>query len=123
MEDLNGIFQKLRSLLAEYEPPLKTKSDTVRSYELQSVKDLVILDRKMKGVYFASAIIQKAYVGFYYMPVYADPGVKSNMDPRLLKLLKGKSCFHIKHLDDDLMEVIKNTLASGFKEYQRRGWV
>jgi len=42
------------------------------------VKDLVIAGRKCKEVFFAGLIIQKSYVGFYFMPVYTDAEAMSS---------------------------------------------
>ena len=57
------------------------------------------------------------------MPVYSDPEMKALFQPELLKLLKGKSCFHIKSLDNQLRDQIRAALEDGFKLYQTRGWV
>jgi hypothetical protein len=124
MEDRRAeIFAQLKELLVKYNPPLASKIDTERAYDLWSVKDLVIDGRKYKEVYFAGIVIQKDYVGLYYMPVYAEPEIKALFKPELLKLLKGKSCFHIKNLNDELLGQIEQVLADGFNQYQQRGWV
>ena len=57
------------------------------------------------------------------MPIYADSELKDVFDPELLKLLKGKSCFHIKELDAKLENQIRKALKVGFKLYKTRGWV
>ena len=123
MEDLQTIFTTIKKELAVYQPPFQPKNDTERYFDLWSFKDLVIEGRKRKEVYFAGIIIQKAYVGFYYMPVYAEPEVKSLFKPELLKLLNGKSCFHIKKLDEELVKQIEQALVDGFEMYKQRGWV
>lgn len=123
MEDLEKIFIQLRPLLARYSPPLLSKRDEPGYFDLWSFKDLVIADRKRKEVFFAGLIIQKSYVGFYFMPVYTDPETKSFFQPELLRLLKGKSCFHIKKLTPELLTQVEETLERGFKLYQERGWI
>ena len=75
-------------------------------YDLWSIKDLVIEGRKRKEVYFAGLIIQKSYVGFHFMPVFAEAHLKPVFAPELLELLKGKSCFHFKKLDPALLDLI-----------------
>jgi hypothetical protein len=123
MTDLNNIFSEIKVLMETYRPPLVAKVDDDKRFDLVSVKDLVIEGRKRKEVYFASIIIQKDYVGFYFMPVYSVPEMKTLFQPELLALLKGKSCFHIKRLDDQLRDQIRAALEDGFKLYQTRGWV
>ncbi|WP_448634072.1 hypothetical protein [Pedobacter panaciterrae] len=49
--------------------------------------------------------------------------MKKIFGPDLLKLLNGKSCFHINKLDDALMLQIEEALAAGFKLYKEKGWV
>ncbi len=105
-QDLPMIFAALRGLLSVYAPPLIPKVDDASRYDLWSLKDVTIDGRKRKEVYFAGLIIQKGYVGFYYMPVYAETGLKTGFAPELLKLLKGKSCFHIKRLGPELLAQI-----------------
>jgi len=123
LTDLKQIHTSLKELLQPYRPPLVARVEDDRRFDLVSVKDLVIEGRKRKEVYFASIIIQKDYVGFYYMPVYSDPEMKTLFQPELLKLLKGKSCFHIKRLDAQLRDQIRVALEDGFKLYKTRGWV
>ncbi|GAP17273.1 hypothetical protein [Levilinea saccharolytica] len=123
MTDLPAIFSELKSLLQAYAPPLIPKMDTEHSFDLWSQKDLVIEGRKRKEVYFAGLIIQKSYVGFYFMPVYVETEMQTFFPPELLRHLKGKSCFHIKTLTPELREQIRTVLQSGFALYQQRGWV
>ena len=126
MDDTQGlteIFQALKALLLRYQPPLVAKHDDARYYDLWSVKDLVIAGRKRKEVFFAGLIIQKGYVGFYFMPVYTDEESKEFFKPELLRHLKGKSCFHIKKLDGELVQQIDAALQDGFALYQTKGWI
>ena len=106
-----------------YQPPFQPKNDTERYFDLWSFKDLVIEGRKRKEIYFAGVVAYKDYVGFYFMPVYAEPEMKSIFKPELLKLLKGKSCFHVKKLDEELTAQIRQALADGYQCYKDRGWV
>ena len=121
--DQNGIFSHLKELLEAYCPPLVAKVDESGRYDLVSIKDVVIAGRKRSEIYFASVIIQKSYVGFYYMPIYSDPEIKKFFPAELLLLLKGKSCFHIKRLDDRLLEQVRTALQDGFALYKEREWV
>ena len=86
MNDLNEIFQVLRTSLQHYQPPLVPKTDSERYYDLWSIKPVVIDGRQRREVFFAGIIIQKSYVGFYFMPVYAEPDLKTVFQPGL------KSC-------------------------------
>ena len=117
------IFGRLKLLLKKYEDILKPKFDLDSKYDLWSFKEVIIDGRKKKEVYFAGIIIQSRYVGLYYMPVYADTNLKDVFEPRLLGLLKGKSCFHIKEIDDELEKQIDSALREGYNLYKERGWI
>lgn len=123
MPDLPTLFNTLKPLLARYQPPLASKRDEPGYYDLWSIKDLVIDGRKRKEVFFAGLITQSSYVGFYFMPVYTDTEIKPLFAPELLRLLKGKSCFHIRRADEGLLQHIAQALEVGFELYQKRGWV
>ncbi|MFW9907892.1 MAG: DUF1801 domain-containing protein [Candidatus Odinarchaeota archaeon] len=122
-EHLTDIFQRLKAILKAYEGPFTPKFDLDSKYDLWSIKNIEIAGRKRKEVYFAGLIIQSKYVGFYYMPIYTDTDLKEVFEPELLKLLKGKSCFHIKELDAKLEKQIRRALKIGFKLYKARAWV
>jgi len=121
--DLDLIFSTIRDQLKSYSPPFTPKQDGAGAYDLWSIKDLVIEGRKRKEVYFAGLILYKTYVGFYYMPVYAEPEIKAVCPVELLALLKGKSCFHIKKLDEKLLIQIRSVMDFGSTAYQERGWI
>ncbi|MBI4547602.1 MAG: DUF1801 domain-containing protein [Ignavibacteriae bacterium] len=117
------IFQTIKRLLKEYEPPLVAKSDFDSRYELYSPKGVIIAGRKKSEVWFAGLIIQSNYVGFYFMPVYTNTELKQVFKKELLSTLKGKSCFHIKTLDANLTKQIKEAIEHGYKLYKKRGWI
>ncbi len=123
MDDLQQIFKQVRDLISRYSPPLVAKKDQADYYDLWSVKEVVIAGRKKKEVFFAGVIIQKGYVGFYFMPVYVDAEMKKVFSPELLALLKGKSCFHIRRYEATVMDQIGKALQTGFDIYRKNGWV
>jgi len=118
------IFEEIRKLLAPYEKgTMKLFGGFDGKVGLVSKKPVEILGRKREELWFASALVQKGYIGFYYMPVYMNATVKKQIKPELLKCLKGKACFYIKKFDKDIFSQIKEALAIGYKEWQQRGWV
>jgi hypothetical protein len=123
---LDEIFDRLAAALGRYAPPLAARSGGVkgkRDLQLWSEKQVEIEGRKRKEVHFAGLIAQKGYVGFYFMPVYTHAEARALFEPELLSLLKGKSCFHVKRLDERLQAQVEDVLAKGFDLYRRRGWI
>jgi hypothetical protein len=122
-KDLKATFSTVRALLKRYQPPCAATVDRANRYELRSQREVEIAGRKRKEGFIASGIMQKDYVGFYYMPVYAEAKLKSAFKPELLSRLKGRSCFHLKALDRELTAQTRSALAVGFAAYKRNGWV
>jgi hypothetical protein len=118
------IFKEIKKMLARYEKgTLKLSGGSRGKVGLVSKKPVEILGRKRDELWFAGALVQKGYVGFYYMPVYGEPSLKKWIKPELLKCLKGKSCFYIKKFDKEIFSQMKEALAIGYKEWHQRGWI
>ena len=121
--DRTGIFRAIRPLMARYAPPLQPRTDVEGRYELWSPAPVAAPGGKRKDVFFAGLIIQSSYVGFYFMPLAADEDRSSVFEPELLGLLKGKSCFHVRRLDDALLGQVSAALERGRDIWVRRGWI
>ncbi|HEY4336318.1 MAG TPA: hypothetical protein VGM89_10480 [Puia sp.] len=118
------IFNTIARLLkAQAGGELKIKGGKDGQIVLGRFKPIVIDGRKKEELWLASALIQKGYVGFYYMPVYMNDGVRRKLDAGLLKCLKGKACFHIKKEDPVLFDQIEKALRLGVEDYQTKGWI
>src|SRR5258708_6770764 len=113
--DLGPIFARIKQLLAGFQKEsLRLRGGEGGQVLLISEKAVVIEGRKREELWFASALVQKGYVGFYYMPVYMNEAVRSQLKPELLKCLKGKACFHIKKNDPLLFDQIGEALEIGY---------
>jgi len=127
---LEIIFDELLHLLQRHSPPFRTDvrcmSAGKKSFQLTVPKPVAIpgaYGGKPVDLPMASLILQKDYVGFYLMCMYTSATDKIKLSPALRKLLKGKTCFHIKHLDDALRKDIASALSQGTKTYKQRGWL
>ena len=122
--ELVVIFERLKQLMLPFEKAaIKVHADTGGQIHLISHKAIEIEGKKRLEVWFVSALVQKGYVGFYFMPlsVYKPQGEKQH--PELMKCLKGKACFHIKKNDETLYKQIKEALKMGYDIYKEKGWV
>jgi hypothetical protein len=120
--DLLPLFEELKALVAPYADHFVVRRDEPGSYDLWSEKDIVVEGRPRKDVFFAGLIVQKSYVGFYFMPVYADTELTAMFGPELLATLKGKSCFHIRRLTPEIAAQVRTALHAGYELYVARGW-
>jgi|GEM_PF-2093416 len=124
MADTSAIFAAMQPILAQYSPPFHTRIQSPHAIDLWAEGDFDVMGQTRKEMFFASAIIMSDYVGLYYMPIYADvESIKKTIPPRLLAMLKGKACFHIREWDNALAEEVKIALKNGFAIYKARGWV
>jgi len=129
-QSLEAIFERLKSLLAKYAPPFRTDiacmAGNKKAFQLTVPKPVAIpgaYGGKPVDLQFAALILQKDFVGFYLMCIYMNDGAKKKLSPSLLKLLKGKTCFHVKALDTGLEKDIEAALEMGVKVYQEKGWL
>jgi hypothetical protein len=123
MDNLKTIFDEIKPFMAAYQPPLVAASNYESRYELYTDKPFVFEGRKKTNISFAGLIIQSGYVGLYFMPIYTNIKLKEEISPELLKLLKGKACFHIKKTTPDLLKQIRKIIKLGFEKYQENGWL
>jgi len=126
---LQSLYQSVHQLMLGYAPPFMTRSGMIRGkpdFHLLTPKPVVIpgsYGGKPTNPALASVILQKGYVGFYFMPVYVDPALKTKLSPALVKLLKGKSCFYLKRAEESLLKDIDAALKLGVECFKKRGWL
>ena len=120
--ELIPLFEELKKLLVPYEKYFSPRRDEPGYYDLWLEREVVIDGRKRDSIYFAGLIIQKSYVGFYFMPVYTHEEAAGLFGSELMATLKGKSCFYIKELTSDIEQQIRDALDIGLRLYQERDW-
>jgi len=124
MDNFEEIFNRLKLVMEKLTPPFTAVNVTNTRYELYSKrKDMDVMGKKMNELYFSSIIIKKNFVGFYYFPLYVKPEIKNSLKPELLKLLKGKTCFHITKSDGLIIEEIGKLLNNGLDYYKKMNWI
>lgn len=122
--ELIPVFNAITTLMAPFKKGLvEVNNSRAGMYNMVVRKPVEIAGRKLDELFFASALIQKGYVGFYYFPIYVAPDLKSQLGPSLIKCLKGKTCFHIKNLQPEILQQIQKALELGYKMYEERGWI
>jgi hypothetical protein len=122
MEDKRKeIFAEIKKILLPYGKKMNLSVDNQNKIELLGKKKATIYNKEIDGMYFAWAMIQKNFVGFYCFFQYSHPGFLKGCPENPRKCLKGKSCFHIKKNDPELMKSIKIYVDKGYKFYRKLG--
>lgn len=75
------------------------------------------------GMYFASALIRKDNVSFYFFPIYDHQKDFEKLIPTLLKCLDGKTCFHFKKEEQVVEKELRAMFKKGIEAYEKQGWV
>lgn len=117
--EISDIHQTLRQLLLDHVPPLQVKSDGEKGMEVAGTKVAMQGKQQVDGFYFASIVPKPKDIRLYFFPIYTDAN-EFMLSPDLKKMLKGKSCFHIRKLDDDLTAEVKGMIEKGVKIYQAK---
>lgn len=123
-DNLNEIFDRLKTILSKYESDSMITSELYGRYELEFDREITTKSRKTgniikkKSLYFTAIIVQKDYVGLYFMPIYSHRDEFKDISEDFLKKLKGKTCFHIKSLDPQTEKDITKLLKKGYDLYK-----
>ncbi len=119
------IFYHIEQMLKSYDKKrsLVLHNDKPSQVHLVSHKPIEIDGKKRNEVWFASALVQKGYVGFYCSPRYVDGDLKKHFSDAFVKCLKGGGCFYIKKNDPALMADIKKAIKLGYEACIVKGWI
>jgi len=121
----------LKDLLEKNSKGLDARTVTIGSkakpqklaFHLYGKKEVRILNRKPQQTYIVGIIMQKHFIGFYSMPVYSHPKEFTITHPVLKKSRKGKSCFNISRLDDNMIRELDDIIKKSIQLYKKEGWV
>ena len=126
---LESVYFEIEEILKRHAPPFlfhEVGVQNKKNAQITVPKPVVIpgaYGGKPVSVQLAAVILQKGYVGLYLMCIYMNDEAKKKLSPNLMRLLQGKSCFHVKKLDDGLRDDIEAALELGTKAYKDRGWL
>jgi hypothetical protein len=73
------------------------------------------------GIYFASIVPKPKDVRLYFFPVYTHKDEIGELTQNLQQALKGKSCFHIKYMDEEREKDLIDLFDRSVKVYQDAG--
>ncbi len=70
---LRPVFDSIKKLMKPYvKGSVKERGEKPGMYNLVSEKAIEGEGRKKDEVYFATILVQKGFVGFYFMPIYME---------------------------------------------------
>lgn len=119
MSELTAIQQQLQDLLSSHCPPLQVRTNKPTNFEVAGTKATMQGKQKVDGIYFASVVPKPKDIRLYFFPIYTHVDQYTDLSPELKKCLKGKSCFHIKQLNDELASDIAKMIDRGVQLYKK----
>jgi len=120
---LQEIQTFLKDCLAAQSPTLKITKDSEASFEVTGTIEAMQGKQKVQGYYFASVVPKPKDIRLYFFPIYTHVDMYKDISPAMRKMLKGKSCFHIKKLDSELKQEVLEMIQLGVKTYQDEGLI
>jgi hypothetical protein len=116
--DFEAVFDRLRALLQPYESRFRVTADTDERYALDAPPS-PRFPQYPDGVFLGAAQINKRYVSFHLMPVYAFPDLLDGVSDRLRRRMQGKSCFNFTAADDDLFAELESLTGRAVERWQQ----
>ena len=120
-KDINEIQAKLIDIIKEQMDVLRISAETENKFEVSGTIEAMQGKKKVDGIYFASVVPKPRDVRFYFFPTYTHKEQIGELPENLKKALKGKSCFHVKYMDNEFEENLKELVKTAVKLYQADG--
>src|SRR6185295_7889867 len=112
--DFSQIFSALRDILKRHAGKLVVTEDTPGCYRLEGGMH----PTHKKPFPIAWVAVDKAYVSFHHMGVYARPDLLKGVSKELKARMQGKSCFNFKSRDPVLFAELEEVTVRGFDAFR-----
>ena len=121
--EIKDIRETLKATLESFLGPLKVRVDKPSNFEVNGTIEAPQGKKIVQGIYFSNIVPKEKDVRFYFYPAYTHPEEFEYISDRLKKFKKGKSCFHVKFLDEPLESEIKEMVSKAIDVYRNEGWL
>ncbi len=121
--EISEIRETLKLSLEDFLGPLRVRVDKPSNFEVNGNIEAPQGKKMVQGIYFSSIVPKEKDVRFYFYPAYTHPQEFENISAVLKKFKKGKSCFHIKYLNEELETEIKQMVSKAIDVYRKDGWL
>lgn len=118
-KEFQTTFARLKRILKKYEKNLTVTADTPSKYYL----DAGYSEKFKKELFFGAVMINKNYVSFHLMAVYAFPDLLKAVSPALKKRMQGKSCFSFTSIDDNMLAEFASLTEKGVERFKKSKWL
>lgn len=119
--DVKEMREKLVAILQSHAADLKITSNTYEKFEVIGTVEAMQGKKKVEGMYFSTVVPKPKDLRFYFFPTYTHKEQLGALPDNLKKALKGKSCFHIKKMDDEMETNLKSLIEKAVALYKKDG--
>ena len=113
--ELAVVFAALRKILARHAGSFTVAADSDDRYSLAGGWSA----KRKRHIPAGWVEIQKNYVSYHLMPVYARPALKKKMSSDLGKRMQGKACFNFTRVDPKLFAELDRLTKTGFEDFRK----
>jgi hypothetical protein len=113
--ELEVVFAALRKILARHAGSFAVAADTGDRYSLTGGWSA----KRGRNIPAGWVEIQKNYVSYHLMPVYASPALRKKMSPELGQRMQGKACFNFTRVDPKLFAELDRLTEAGFEQFRK----
>jgi len=113
--ELAVVFAALKKILERHAGSFTVAADTDDRYSLAGGWSA----KRKRNIPAGWVEIQKNYVSYHLMPVYASPALRKTMSPELGQRMQGKACFNFTHVDRKLFAELDRLTEAGFEQFRK----
>ena len=117
-KDFQAVYVELKKIMAPFaKKPLRADEEPG---SLQLIAPPASIT-KGREVWFGAVKINKNYVSYHLMPVYACPDLLESLSPELKRRMQGKACFNFTTVDQTLFKELKVLTKKGYQRFKTEG--
>ena len=113
-KDFQAVYAELKKIMAPFaKKPLRAEEGPG---SLQLIAPPAPIT-KGREVWFGAVKINKNYVSYHLMPIYACPDLLDGMSNDLKKRMQGKSCFNFTRINDEILQEMADLVQKGIDRF------
>jgi len=126
--DFQAVFARLRQTLQKHSAGLVVTTDAPGHYCLEGTPGPAALQAwggkaRRPTIHVAWARIEKAYVSYHLMAVYAETRLLAGISKELKARMQGKSCFNFKVVDEAVFKELDRLTELGIAGFRKAGFI
>jgi hypothetical protein len=124
-ETKTEIVNKLCKVLEKCCPPMVISKQSDDGMELIGNKKLPYGSTKklVPGMFFVSVKAGKNMVSFHFFPIYYNENIFEPLAPKMMKYLKGKTCFNFTKPEQVDVKELEALLKRGIELWVKNGYM